>query len=224
MPHMPHPAKQVGHRMSLLDWWGDAWDARKSAKAGIPLLSEPPPTPTGRQSEIGRTADHGIAGLRRVAQNATQHNETELARLREEIRQLQEKIDTALLEETAILERRPERLPAEAGIPDAIVASRRAADNRKEAAPIRGRIDQLVAKRDDLASQAAKLDHDIEMCWRQARSNARAVGERARRREARYWRLLCRRHPEGSRLADLFDHPRIALAPWVDGPADERNL
>jgi hypothetical protein len=224
MPTMPHPAKQVGHHMSLLDWWGDASDARKSAKAGIPLLSEPLPTPTGRQSEIGRTADDGIARLRRAAQNATQHDETELARIREQIRQLQEKIDAALNEEEAILARRPGRLPVEARIPDAVVASRRAADNHKEAAPIRHRIEQLVATRDDLAIQAAKLDHDIEMCWRQARSSARAIGELARRREARYWRLLCRRHPEGPRLADLFDHPRIALAPWVDGPADERNL
>ena len=62
------------------------------------------------------------------------------------------------------------------------------------------------------------------MRWRRARSTARAVGELARRREARYWRLLCHRHPEGARLAAQFDHPRIVLAAWVNGPTDERSL
>jgi len=210
--------------MGLFEWWGDAWDARQCAKAGIPVPGDAPLTPTGRQSEIGRTADHRVAGLRRQAQTVTRGMEADLARLNEQIRQLQERIDAASMEESAILGRPAERLPAEAGVPDAVIAARRGLDNRKQAAPIRGRIDELSAERDRLAAQAARIDHDIVMVWRQARAHARAIGELARRREARWWRLVCRRHPEGARLAAAFDHPRISLAAWVDGPADERSL
>jgi len=218
------PRARHTQRITVREWLGDARDARKSAKSGIPAVGDPLPTPTGRQSEIGRTADHRIAMLRCSAQTATADNEAELAKLTEQIRQIQGHIDDASAEESAILERAVERLPAEAEVPDAVVAARRAADNRSEAAPFRRRIEELSAERDKLAAQAAALDHEIEMAWRQARAQARAVGEVARRREARWWRLVCRRHPEGARLAASFDHPRIALAPWVEGPADERRL
>ena len=224
MSSIIHPASRARRYMSPFAWWGDAWDARRTAQMGVPILSDPPPTPTGRQSEIGRAADNEISQLRRNAQKRTHDNEAGLARFREQIRQVEEKIEDALVEEKAVLDRPPERvLPAEAETPDNVVASRRSSDNRREAHPIRERIEQMVALRDQLQCQAAELDRDIEMCWQQARSRAQAVGHLARRREARYWRLLCRRHPEGARLADLFDHPRIALAPWVDGPADERK-
>jgi len=218
------PRARHTQRITVREWFGDSRDARKSAKSGIPALGDPVPTPTGRQSEIARAADHRIAMLRRSTQTATADKEAELARLAEQIRQIQDHIDDASAEESAILERAVERLPAEAEVPDAVVAARRGADNRREAAPLHRRIEELSAERDKLAAQAAALDHEIVMTWRQARSQARAVGEVARRREARWWRLLCRRHPDGARLAASFDHPRIALAPWVEGPADERSL
>jgi hypothetical protein len=150
--------------------------------------------------------------------------EAQLANRNERIRQLQSKVDELGAQEAPILNRPVYRLPAEADVPAEVVADRRAADNRKEAAPIRQQIDTLVRQRDELAAEAARIDHDIVMRWRQARSTAQAAGVLARRREARYWRLLCRRHPEGARLAALFDHPRIVLAAWVEGPADERKL
>jgi len=211
-------------RMTPTEWWGDARDARKSAKSGIPSAGELPPTPTGRQSEIGRSADIKIACLRRQVQGLTQQMEAELAHLNEQICQLDTRIETAIRTEADFLARRAYRLPAEANVPDDVVQSRRAADNRKEAAPLRQRIDAMTKERDELAARVAQVDHDIVMWWRQARSCARAIGELARRREARYWRLLCRRHPDGARLAASFDHPRITLAPWVEGPADERSL
>lgn len=210
--------------MTLIEWWGDARDARKSAKSGIPSAGDLPPTPTGRQSEIGRSADNRVAGLRRQAQASTRQMEAGLAHLNEQIRQLDAKIEAATQTEADILARPTYRLPVEVHVPDDVVSFRRTSDNRKAAAPIRQRIDAMTAERDELAARAAQVDHDIVMCWRQARSFARAVGELARRREARYWRLLCRRHREGARLAALFDHPRISLAPWVEGPADERSL
>ncbi len=211
-------------RMTLAEWWTDAQDAGKCGEAGIPMVGDVTPTPTGRQSEIARTADKHIALIRRQAQAETRPMETQLANLKEQIGQLQAKIDELCAQEAEILGRPGYRLPAEAGVPDEVVADRRAADNRKGAAPIRQQITVLVRQRDELAAEAARIDHDIVMRWRQARTAARAVGELARRREARYWRLLCRRHPEGARLAALFDHPRIVLAAWVNGPADERSL
>ena len=211
-------------RMTPAEWWVDARDAAKCGKAGIPMAGDVPPTPTGRQSEIARAADNRIAMLRQRAQAQTRPMEAQLASLNERIGQLQAKIDELGAQEAKIVGRPVYRLPAEADVPDEMVASRRAADNRKEAAPIRQQITALVRQRDELAAEAAQIDHDIVMRWRQARTIARAVGELARRREARYWRLLCHRHPEGARLAALFDHPRIALAAWVNGPADERSL
>jgi len=86
------------------------------------------------------------------------------------------KIDELRAQEAEILGRPVYRLPAEAGVPDEVVAGRRAADNRKEAAPIRQQIAVLVRQRDDLAVKAAQIDHDIVMRWRQARSLARAWG------------------------------------------------
>jgi hypothetical protein len=216
--------QRLPRRMTFAEWWVDARDAGKCGKTGIPMVGDVPPTPTGRQSEIARTADNQIAMLRRRAQVETRQMEAQLAELKERIGQLQAKIDELGAREAEILGRPVYRLPAEAGVPDEVVADRRAADNRKEAAPIRQQIVMLVRQRDELAAEAAQIDHDIVMRWRQARSIARAAGELARRREARYWRLLCRRHPEGARLAALFDHPRIVLAAWVDGPADERSL
>jgi len=218
--------RQTRHarRITVREWLGDARDARKSAKSGIPAVGDPVPTPTGRQSEIGRAADHRVAILRRSTQIATADKEAELAKLTEQIRQIQGHIDDASAEESAILERAVESLPAEADVPAAVVAARRAADHRREAAPLRQRIEELSTERDRLATQAARLEHEIVMAWRQARAQARAVGDLAWRREARYWRLLCRRHPDGARLAASFDHPRIALVPWVEGPADERSL
>ena len=216
--------KQLPRRMTLAEWLADARDAGKCGEAGIPAAGDVPPTPTGRQSEIARTADNQIAMLRQRTQVQTRPMEAKLANLNERIGQVQAKLDELGLQEAEILGRPVYRLPAEAGIPDEVVADRRAADNRKEAAPIRQQIAVLVRQRDELAAQAARIDHDIVMRWRQARSVARAAGELARRREARYWRLLCHRHPEGARLAALFDHPRIVLAAWVNAPADERSL
>jgi len=220
---LPRRARYT-RRITVHEWLGDARDARKSAKSGIPAVGDPLPTPTGRQSEIGRAADHRIATLRSSTQTATADQEAELAKLTEQIRQIEAHIDDASAKESAILERAVDRLPIEAEVPDAVVAARRAADHRREAAPLRRQIEGLSVERDRLAAQAARLDHEIVMAWRQARAEARAVGDLARRREARYWRLLCRRHPDGAQLATAFDHPRIALAPWVEGPADERSL
>lgn len=216
--------KRLPRRMTLAEWWVDARDAAKSGEAGIPMVGDVPPTPTGRQSEIARTADNQIAMLRRQAQAETQPREAQLANLKERIGQLQVKVNELGMQEAQILGRPVYRLPAEADVPDEVVAARRPADNRKEAAPIHQQIAVLVHQRDELAAEAAQVDHDIVMRWQQAKSIARAVAELARRREARYWRLLCRWHPEGTRLAALFDHPRIALAAWVNGPADERSL
>jgi hypothetical protein len=216
--------KQPSRRITPVEWWVDARDAAKCGDTGIPMAGDVPPTPTGRQSEIARGADHEIAMVRRRTQAQTGPMEARLVNLNEQIRQLQAKVDELSAKEAEILGRPVYRLPAEAGVPDEVVADRRAADNRKEAAPIHQQITVLVRQRDELAAEAAQIDHDIVMRWRQARSIARAVGERARRREARYWRLLCHRHPDGARLAALFDHPRIVLAAWVDAPADERSL
>lgn len=215
---------RLRRRMTFTEWWADAQDAGKSGEAGIPVAGDVPPTPTGRQSEIARTADSQIAMLRRRAQAETRPMEAELASLNEQIGQLQAKIDELGAQEAEILGRPVYRLPAEAGVPDEVVAGRRAADNHKEAAPIRQQIAVLVRQRDELAAEAARINHDIVMRWRQARTTARAVGALALRREARYWRLLCRRHPEGGRLAALFDHSRIVLPAWVNAPADERSL
>jgi hypothetical protein len=216
--------KRLPRRMTPVEWWGDARDAAKCGEAGIPVACDVPPTPTARQSEIARAADNQIAILRQWAQVHTRPMEAELANLKERIGQLQAKVDELGVHELEILGRPVYRLPAEADVPDEVVADRRAANNRKETAPIRQQIAVLVHQRDELAAEAAQIDHDIVMRWRQARSIARAVGELARRREARYWRLLCHRHPEGARLAALFDHPRVVLAAWVNGPADERSL
>jgi hypothetical protein len=202
--------KQLPERMTFAEWLADARDAGKCGEAGIPVVGDVPPTPT--------------AMLRRRTQVQTRAMEAQLVNLKERIGQLQAKLDELGLQEAEILGRPVYRLPAEANVPDEVVADRRAADNRKEAAPIRQQIAVLVRQRDELAAKAAEIDHDIVMRWRQARSIARAVGELARRREARYWRLLCHRHTEGARLAALFDHPRIVLAAWVNGPADERSL
>ena len=210
--------------MTPTEWLVDARDAVKSGEAGIPIAGDVPPTPTGRQSEIARTADNQIAMLRRRTQAQTAPMEAQLASSNERIGQVDAKVGELSAQVAEILGRPVYRLPAEADVPDEVVADRRAADNRKEAAPIRQQIAVLVRQRDELAAKAAQIDHDIVMRWRQARSIARAVGELARRREARYWRLLCRRHPEGARLAALFDHPRIVLAAWANGPADERSL
>lgn len=215
--------KQLPERMTFAEWLADARDAGKCGEAGIPVVGDVPPTPTGRQSEIGRTADNQIAMLRRRTQVQTRAMEAQLVNLKEQIGQLQAKLDELGLQEAEILGRPVYRLPAEANVPDEVVADRRAADNRK-AAPIRQQIAVLVRQRDELAAKAAEIDHDIVMRWRQVRSIAQAVGELTRRREGRYWRLLCHRHPEGARLAALFDHPRIVLAAWVNGPADERSL
>ncbi len=216
--------KRLPRRMTPTEWLVDARDAVKSGEAGIPIAGDVPPTPTGRQSEIARTADNQIAMLRRRTQAQTAPMEAQLASSNERIGQVDAKVGELSAQVAEILGRPVYRLPAEADVPDEVVADRRAADNRKEAAPIRQQIAVLVRQRDELAAKAAQIDHDIVMRWRQARSIARAVGELARRREARYWRLLCRRHPEGARLAALFDHPRIVLAAWANGPADERSL
>jgi hypothetical protein len=215
--------KRLPRRMTFAEWWVDAQDAAKCGDAGIPITDDVPPAPTGRQSEIARAADQQIAMRRRRAQVQSRPMEARLASVNEQIGQVQAKIDELGAQEAEILGRPVYRLPAEAGVPDEVVTGRRAADNRKEAAPIRQQIAVLVRQRDRLAAEAAQIDHDIVMRWRQARTTARAVGELARRREARYWRLLCRRHPEGARLAAQFDHPRIVLAAWVNGPADERS-
>ncbi len=216
--------KRLPRRMTPTEWLVDARDAVKSGEAGIPIAGDVPPTPTGRQSEIARTADNQIAMLRRRTQAQTAPMEAQLASSNERIGQVDAKVGELSAQVAEILGRPVYRLPAEADVPDEVVADRRAADNRKEAAPIRQQIAVLVRQRDELAAKAAQIDHDIVMRWRQARSIARAVGELARRCEARYWRLLCRRHPEGARLAALFDHPRIVLAAWANGPADERSL
>jgi hypothetical protein len=215
--------KQLPRRATFAERWVDARDAAKCGDAGIPLVGDLPLTPTGRQSEIARTADNQIAMLRRQAQVQTWAMEARLASVNEQKGQLDPKIDELRAQEVEILSRPAYRLPAEADVPDEVVADRRAADNRREAAPIRQQIVVLVRQRDELAAEAAQIDHDIVMRWRQARTTARAVGELARRREARYWRLLCHRHPEGARLAAQFDHPRIVLAAWVNGAADERS-
>lgn len=211
-------------RVPVGAWVVDGWDARRSGKRGIPVVGDVPPTPTGRQSEIGRWADNRIAELRRRAQQATREAEADLARLREVIRQKDEAIDELAVREREILGRAPVRLPVEAGLAETIVVSRRGVDNRREAAPLRAEIDQLEAERDELAVAAARIEQDITMVWREARSRARAVAEIARRREARYFRLLCHRHPDGPRLAELFDHPRVVPPAWVNGPADERSM
>jgi hypothetical protein len=216
--------KRQPKRMTPVEWLIDSWDASKCGEAGIPMAGDVPPTPTGRQSEIARTADNQIARLRRRVQAETRPMEAQLANLTERIGQVDVKLGALGMQVAEIFGRPVYRLPAEAGVPDEVVADRRAADNRKETAPIRQQIAVLVRQRDELTAKAARIDHDIVMRWRQARSTARAAGELARRREARYWRLLCRRHPEGARLAALFDHPRIVLAAWVNGPADERSL
>ena len=57
--------KQLPRRMTPAEWRVDARDAAKSGDAGIPIAGDVPPTPTGRQSEIARTADNRIAMLRR---------------------------------------------------------------------------------------------------------------------------------------------------------------
>jgi hypothetical protein len=129
--------KRPPRRMTLTEWLGDALDAGKCGEAGIPMAGDVPPTPTGRQSEIARTADNQIAMLRRRAQMQTRPMEAQLANLSERIGQLQPKIDELSAQEAEILGRPVYRLPAEAGAPDEVVAGRRAADNRKEAAPIR---------------------------------------------------------------------------------------
>jgi small-conductance mechanosensitive channel len=211
-------------RMTPAEWWADARDAAKCGDAGIPTAGDLPPAPTGRQSEIARAADHKIATVYRRTQAQTGPMDARLANLNEQIRQLHAKIGELSAQVAQILGRPVYRLPVEAGVPDEVVADRRAADNRKQAAPIRQQITALVRQRDELVAEAARIDHDIVIRWRQARSAARAVGELARRREARYWRLLCHRHPEGARLAALSDHPGIVLAAWVNGPADERSL
>jgi hypothetical protein len=210
--------------MTFYQWIGDARDARRSGTLGIPLVGDLPPTPTGRQSEIGRAADNAVAKIRQGTQMATRRLEADHARLLEQIRQKDDKIVGLSGEEADILAREPVRLAVEAGLDGSVIASRRSTDNRKAAAPLRAKIDHLIAERDDLATVAAYVNHDIEMAWRAARARARAIGETARRREARYFRLLCRRHPDGVRLAALFDHPRVDLPAWVDGHHDERDL
>lgn len=211
-------------RTPLISSLIDAWDARCSGKAGVPTVADTPLTPTGRQSEIWRVAAIHIAKLRHEAQADTRQSETDLARLQERLRQLDEQLAVAGADEAAVLAKTPERLPVEAGVPDAVITARRTRDNVKEAAPARARIDQLLVERGEVALQAALIDHDIVMRWRGARAAANGVREIAQRREARYFRLLCRRHPEGARLADAFDHSRPDLPHWIDLPHDERSL
>ena len=210
--------------ITLRELVGDALDARRSGKSGIPTVGDAPPTPTGRQSEIARGADEQIAMLRRGTQIATTEQEAELAKLNERIRQIQDHIDAISADENAILTRASERLPIEAEVPVSVISSRRATDNRKAAAPLRQQIDELVTERDRLGVLVAELDYQIVMIWRHTRAQARAVGEAALRREARYFRLLCKAHPDGTELASKFDHQRLVLPLWVEGPADERSL
>lgn len=207
-------------RIPLVAWVGDGLDARRSAKAGIPAVGDLPPAPTGRQSEIARHADHVTAKIRRDTETRTARLEAHLAGLHEQIACLDARIAATSAEINDILARPALRLPAETSLPEAMVITRRANDNQRDAASIRDQISPTVEQRERLAIEAARVAHEIEMVWRAARSQARAVNDVARRREARYWRLLCATHPDGVRLAGLFDHPRILTPDWVDQSSD----
>ena len=122
--------------------WTTRRDARKCGEAGIPTAGDMPPTPTGRQSEIARAADSWIATLRRQAQRQTAADGGAARQAERADPPVQAKVDELGAKEAAILGRAVYRLPAETDVPDEVVADRRAADNRKEAAPIRQQIDR----------------------------------------------------------------------------------
>ena len=110
--------------MTFYQWIGDARDARRSGTLGIPLVGDLPPTPTGRQSEIGRAADNAVAKIRQGTQMATRRLEADHARLLEQIRQKDDKIVGLSGEEADILAREPVRLAVEAGLDGSVIVGK----------------------------------------------------------------------------------------------------
>ena len=209
-------------RIRFWEWLGDAVDARRSGKAGIPCPHRL--VPTGRQSEIYRRADIRVWAIRNETEAAIHGLEISEAALAERVRALVAQTTVLEREEREILSAPSYRVPAEVHVADSIVEARRAADRKKAAAPIRAQIDALRTEREKLTIQIAAIDEDIAASWRRARSRSWAEVERARRREARWWRILCRYHPDGAELSTLFDHGRFAPHRWMTGPGTERTM
>ncbi len=215
---------RVRQRITICEWWGDRRDARLTGRAGIPAVDTPELVLTGRQSVIARRADQRAARWQRWAHTATATDQAVLARVDEARRRL----ETVLAEagddaDRAVAATPTDRLPAEAGISDTVVAGRRRIDAERAAGPARARASAARAELDEMSARAAELDETIRSAWRHARAGVLAVTALANRREAAYWSRLCLHHPEGASLAARFDHPRLNLPAWVTDLECERT-
>ncbi len=218
----PRPPR-VRQRMTLPEWWGDRRDARLTGLAGIPAVDTPELILTGHQSVIFRRGDQHTARWQRWAHIVTQAAEAELACADEACRRLAAMVADANTDAGRAVAATPtDRLPAEAAVPDAVVAGRRRVDAERAASTSRARASAARAELDQMMARAAELDETIRSAWRHARAGAVAVTALANRREAAYWSRLVHHHPEGTRLAARFDHPRLDLPAWVSDLDCER--
>ena len=215
---------RVRRRMTICEWCGDRWDARVTGRAGIPAADTLELAPTGRQSVIYRRADQDAARWQRWAHIVTETDQAELARIDEVRHGLKSVLaDAGAAIERAVAATPTDRLPAEATVPDVVIAGRRRADAARAAGPARAQAAAARGELDELSARAAELDETIRLAWREARAAVVAVTALANRREAAYWSRLVLRHPEGARLAARFDHPRVDLPAWVTDLDCERT-
>jgi ABC transport system ATP-binding/permease protein len=202
-------------RIPLPSRLGDWCDARKVGKAGLELCDGEHVPATPRTSEIRRALEDTAESERLGALRDTVDQEVRLAGLRQREKQIGKSTADLRTELTGIRESPVHRHPSEAGVADSVIAGRRANENRRSAAPRQAQLDQLLAEQERLGVEVALLVRRIDMRWDSARTRARRLTERARRRESRYWRIVLRFHPDGAVLLRSLRLQGPALVGWA---------
>ena len=185
--------------VTVWEWGADWHDARRSGRLGLPDpdhedLALPP-----RVGEIRRGLDDTVAVERLWAISDTSHLEAADARFQERMSQLQAAV---AVEEAEIARSRPPRRiacrPSSGGRGGG--GGKAGGGERAGRRAGRGRLAALRAEADQVALQRALVHRQIVMRVAGRPGRVARLEQRAQRREARYWRILLRRHPSAATL------------------------
>ncbi|MGY1829073.1 hypothetical protein ACI8AA_01445 [Geodermatophilus sp. SYSU D01180] len=200
----------------VADWLAGRRDGRR----GLPEREET----TQWQHRVAAQSREGCQSVRRMVDRHSAPLVKQLYGLQAELEQADEDLED-LTERLGAIPAEPSaealavRGPAEAQDPEAVIAARARRRHAATREAARAAQRAAVQRRRALAVQADQVRADLDALHALGCTQAHRIVEHHQRRTHVYLRALIRRHPDRSRVVDLFDRHPLTPPAWATRPS-----
>lgn len=202
--------------LRLADWYG----GRRDGKRGLPERDET----TQLQHRLAAQCREACESARRTVDRHSAPLVKQLYGLHAELEQAEERV-LATTAELDALPAEPDavelaaRGPAEAADDDATIATRARRRHAAVRAAARAAQSAAIDRRRAVAVQIDLVRADLDSLHALGGAQAVRIVEHYQRRTHVYLRALVRRHPDRSRVVDLFDRHPLSPPAWALAPS-----